>query len=179
MGDTAGTKEIHGPVAHNEPLVSGGVHPVPIGGRARLLEPSPIDAEDDAVFAWFDRLGRLVTLTNHPPDFVAGNSHGPISFQMTSNTSEQTIISAPGVGQCIHVASLFASNSSATLTRIDFKGGAGNPVRHAAALGANGGGFEKQFKLDWKLLGDTALVAQLSVGVSLVTVTVEFYVAPI
>ena len=167
IGDVGAT----GNVAHD--AVDSG-NPLKIGGKANSAEPTAV-AAGDRVDAWLDRYGRLVVILGHP------DPEPPATSTLT-NTTEATVIAAPGASQHLYIKGVQAGNGSTTVTRLDLKEGASGTVRKSMPLAISGGGFTTQFDPPWQIPANTALVAQLSAtpsgGLADVRVNIDYYIAP-
>lgn len=129
-----------------------------------------LEAIRDALWEGFGRLQAREVALALPP------SKTPVSVTLTLDTDAE-IIGAPMVNESIHVRRITASNTSATLTRLDLKEGSGGTVRYSMGLAASGGGVREQFEPFWKLPPGVALYGDLSVAVTDVRVNVDHYVA--
>lgn len=97
------------------------------------------------------------------------DSAAPARIALT-NTTEQTLIAAPGPGLSLYVMAMAGSNDGGSRTLIDLKEGAGGTIRYTFCLAPRGGGFAHANFL-WKLPANTALrVQQNSAQDSYVTV---------
>lgn len=166
---TSGTNQwpVGGGIAHDG-IDSG--NPVKIGGFASQVERTAV-ADNDRVDAWFDTKGRQVVALWHPNEMV------PSTFSYSA-ASSATVIATPGAGQSLHICSLLVSNTSGTLTRVDFQDGAAGTVRVTSAAAASGGGFMWSPSRPWKLTANTGLAMQLSAGVTDIRTTCEYFTAP-
>lgn len=98
-----------------------------------------------------------------PFDTLPGRTRTPVRLALT-NTTEQTLIAAPGTGSHLVVYGLYGSNEGASLSRMDLKDG--STSLFSFAMAANGGGFALPFSAGWHLTGNTALKAQQSAAVN-------------
>ncbi len=166
-----GTFAVGGVAAHDA-AVSG--NPVRIAGKANQNEPAAV-ADGDTTDIWTDQQGRIVTVAGFPAN-VAASTHGPNTSTLTS-TTETTIVTGVS-SNSIHVTELACSNTSATLSRVDFRDGTAGTIRWSMAAAANGGGFVQRFSPPWKLTAAANLTAQLSAAVTDVRVNVHYFIAP-
>ena len=92
-----------------------------------------------------------------------------------SDTSEQTLVAAPGSGRAIAVHLIFGSNAGASLSTVSFKDGA--TARFKPSMAANGGGFAVPFPRMWILAPGNALkVSQSASVVSSVSAVYEIVI---
>lgn len=168
---THGAVHVAGDVAHNA-ADSGGGGPVKIGGGpASSSEPAAVDA-NDRVNAWFDRIGRQVTVEGH------ANPDGPVTATLAGTAV--TIIAAPAGGTAIFVTGIQASNGDNVKLRLDIKDGAGGTVLKSMWLAADGGGYTANFRPFMKLTAATLCEGIMSGTPSEndVRVNIDYYVAP-
>lgn len=151
-GGVNGSQGVGGLAAHDA-AVSG--NPVLIGGRANLDEPAAVDANGDAVHAWFDRLGRQVVVRGH------SNPEPPVSINATAS-GNTTVISAPGSSVSLVIRKASVHNRAATTRTVALTDGAGGTTRWKALLAADGGGSIIDFgDRGWKLTANTLLNVNL------------------
>ncbi len=108
--------------------------PVMVGGRAYAVAPSAVSADGDAVWAWFDRYGRL-----HVADRATGKT--PVKFQVAYSASQTAAtVYTPASGKKLCLAHLVISASAAgTVKLFDGSDASGNAWSPVLSLAANGG----------------------------------------
>ena len=80
-----------------------------------------------------------------------------------SDTSEQTLVAAPGAGRAIAVHLIFGSNAGGSLSTVSFKDGV--VAKFKPSMAANGGGFAVPFPRMWILAPGNALMVSQSANV--------------
>ena len=81
-----------------------------------------------------------------------------------SDTSQQTLVAAPGAGRRIVVHFVTGSNAGGSLSTLSLKDGAA--VRFSLSMAANGGGFALPLNRPWELSENQALNIQQDAGVT-------------
>jgi hypothetical protein len=160
--------------------VAANDRPVLTGARANATAPTAVSADGDVVFDWRDRTGRQVVVVNFPTN-ARSSTQGPNTTTLTATTNT-ALVAAPGASLSIYVTRIKASNTSATLTRVDIveggsAGGTDGTIVDSMALAASGGGYNDRYDPPYKLPANTALHARLGTGVTDVRVNVHFFVA--
>lgn len=120
---------VSGDVAHD--AVDAG-EPVKIGGKARTANPTAV-AANDRVDAFFDDVGRQVTLNGVPRDLLVS----PTIVTITSSTAETTALAAGGSGVFHDVYAVIITNTSATATEVTFKDATAGTDRFIVSAPAN------------------------------------------
>jgi len=157
-----------------------GANPLLGGGRSHIAigtAPSAVGTDGDLVDVWCDDVGRQVVVNGAPSRVAgdtAGTAQGPKTTTLTGVTTV-ALVATPGASKSIYVTSLSASNTSATLSRLDVMDG--STIRHSMALAASGGGFVQAFDPPWKITANTALNGILGVTVTDVRVNVHYFEA--
>lgn len=162
---------VHGRSAHDQAI--GATNPNVVGGVASVAEPTPVDADGDAVRGWYDRYGRAVVVTDRPPATPSAGTQGPVSATVTAAGTTE-IIAAPAAGLSIHVTGAWLSNAGSTKIRASLRAGATGTDRLKGTLAGDGGGAVLAQR--WKLPSATGLFANLAAAGD-VDVNVGFYVA--
>lgn len=141
-------------------------NPVIIGGVASSAQPTAVSA-GQSINSWADLVGRNVICEWSPSSLI------PTCATLTLN-SDVSLIAAPGAGS-LYICSVLATNSSGTLTRLDLKNGSGGTVYITGVCAASGGGFFYKPLRPVKLSSTTGLYGFLSVAVTDVRLTIEFF----
>lgn len=163
--DLGANNDIQGQAAHDA-AVTG--NPVLISARANANEPAAVNADNDAVHLWADRLGRLVTVNGHP------SPEAPTSVVATA--ADTTIIAAPGAGVANVVQRMSIHNAGAAAATVTLEDGLNGTVRWQAELAADGGGSLVDFgEVGWRQTDNTLLnLTQTPTGTIHVNVTSWF-----
>lgn len=158
--------EVEGDAAHDAAIAG---NPVRIGARANANEPTAVDADNDTVDLWADRLGRLVTIDGHP------TPGSPATVSVTTTNVE--ILAAPGASLSLYIKRLLVTNRAATENVLSLKEGSGGTIRTTLNCAADGGGAVIDYgTVGWKIAANTALNADA--GASSIDVNVlEYYIA--
>ena len=142
-------------------------NPVKIGVLASDVEPTAVTA-GKRINSWGDLYGRSIIAEWSTLNLA------PVVVTLTDN-SDTSMISAPGGSNAIYVCSVLVTNSSSTLTRVDLKDGSGGTVHITGVAAASGGGFIWRGVRPWRLTNATALFGFLSVAVTDIRITVEYF----
>jgi len=160
----ANAAEVQGTIAHG---VADGQNPVKIGGKANLNEPAVV-ADGQRVDAWFDLLGRLVTVSGHP------NPEPPVTAN--GSAAGLSVIAAPGASLSLYIRKGSIHNAGVEQL-VSLRDGAAGTIRWTANVAADGGGSLFDFgERGWKLTANTALVADIAAATVYVNVS-DYYIA--
>ncbi len=165
---TTHSTNIEGRDDHDEVLAQ---NPVVAGFRANANEPTAVDADDDAVYAWSDRLGRLVVIDGHP------NPESPVVINATAS-GDTVVIATPGAGVSLHIKRVVINNAAAQ-DRIVFLQQNGTAVNSGGGeLASNGGGMILTYgSRGWKLAANTGLDVNLDSTGDVWVSVLEYYIA--
>lgn len=121
--------QVVGDLAHD--AIDSVSNPIKIGGKARNANPTSV-ANNDRVDATFDLGGRQIVKLGNPRGLFIQNT-------ITLTTTTETTLLAAAASTFHDLTCLFATNSSATAVRIDFRDTTAGTVRFSLAIAANGG----------------------------------------
>ena len=116
-----------GNVAHD---AADSGNPVKVGGKGRTTHPTAV-ADADRTDLYTDDLGRIVVVDGVPRDLIAEQT-----TTISASTAETTILTAGSAGVFHDLTAIWAINTSATATRLDFRDATAGTVRFSLYLPA-------------------------------------------
>lgn len=149
----------------NDAVIAG--NPIIIGGRAATATPTAV-ADNDAVYAQFDKYGRIITAD------AAQDLWGQGSVIIAASTVTTSVIAAGGANVKWAITSLgVTSTQTATTNRVDIIDGINNggtlihSFFYPAGISAQGGGTDTiNFNPPWVCSANTAVCAKCSASVT-------------